>query len=247
MPRKAKKKSINKMYFHEGTEQAIIAYNAATTSRERNDIYNEHLRAPFEKLVESIIHTFKFYYFDIPLNDVKHEVISFMITRLDKYKPGKGKAFSFFSVVVKNWLICHNNNNYKKMKMTEDVIDLKHKDARKVTYDAEFATMNEGQQFFKSIIEYWEQNIDVVFKKQRDIRIAYSIIELMSRVDAIEIFNKKALYILLREISGAKTQHITKVLNTMKSHYKNLERQWDVEGHIEQLNTNKLSSPYLYK
>jgi|TARA_B100000073_G_C23708653_1_gene563339 hypothetical protein len=247
MPRKAKKKSINKMYFHEGTEQAIIAYNAASTSRERNDIYNEHLRAPFEKLVESIIHTFKFYYFDIPLNDVKHEVISFMITRLDKYKPGKGKAFSFFSVVVKNWLICHNNNNYKKMKMTEDVIDLKHKDARKVTYDAEFATMNEGQQFFKSIIEYWEQNIDVVFKKQRDIRIAYSIIELMSRVDAIEIFNKKALYILLREISGAKTQHITKVLNTMKSHYKNLERQWDVEGHIEQLNTNKLSSPYLYK
>ena len=238
MPRKAKKKSINKMYFHEGTEQAIIAYNAASTSRERNDIYNEHL---------SIIHTFKFYYFDIPLNDVKHEVISFMITRLDKYKPGKGKAFSFFSVVVKNWLICHNNNNYKKMKMTEDVIDLKHKDARKVTYDAEFATMNEGQQFFKSIIEYWEQNIDVVFKKQRDIRIAYSIIELMSRVDAIEIFNKKALYILLREISGAKTQHITKVLNTMKSHYKNLERQWDVEGHIEQLNTNKLSSPYLYK
>ena len=247
MPRKAKKKSINKMYFHEGTEQAIIAYNAATTSRERNDIYNEHLRAPFEKLVESIIHTFKFYYFDIPLDDVKHEVISFMITRLDKYKPGKGKAFSFFSVVVKNWLICHNNNNYKKMKMTEDVIDLKHKDARKVTYNAEFATMNEGQQFFKSIIEYWEQNIDVVFKKQRDIRIAYSIIELMSRVDAIEIFNKKALYILLREISGAKTQHITKVLNTMKSHYKNLERQWDVEGHIEQLNTNKLSSPYLYK
>ena len=247
MPRNAKKKSINKMYFHEGTEQAIIAYNAASTSRERNDIYNEHLRAPFEKLVESIIHTFKFYYFDIPLNDVKHEVISFMITRLDKYKPGKGKAFSFFSVVVKNWLICHNNNNYKKMKMTEDVIDLKHKDARKVTYDAEFATMNEGQQFFKSIIEYWEQNIDVVFKKQRDIRIAYSIIELMSRVDAIEIFNKKALYILLREISGAKTQHITKVLNTMKSHYKNLERQWDVEGHIEQLNTNKLSSPYLYK
>ena len=65
----------------------------------------------------------------------------------------------------------------------------------------------------------------------------------MSRVDAIEIFNKKALYILLRELSGAKTQHITKVLNTMKSHYKNLERQWDTEGHIEQPKSNRLSQP----
>ncbi len=242
-PKKKLKKSVNRMYFHEGTEQAIIRYNEALTSRERNDIYNEHLRAPFEKLVESIIHTFKFYYFDIPLDDVKHEVISFMITRLNKFKPGKGKAFSFFSVVVKNWLICHNNNNYKKMKMTRDVIDLKHKDAKQVTYDEQFETVNEGQQFFKSIIDYWEENVGTVFKKQRDIRIAYSIIELMSRVDAIEIFNKKALYILLRELSGAKTQHITKVLNTMKSHYKNLERQWDTEGHIEQPKSNRLSQP----
>ena len=105
------------MYFHEGTEQGIVDYNATDDWREKNLIYNAHLRQPFEKLVENIIHTFKFYYFDIPLEDVKHEVISFMITRLGKYKQGKGKAFSYFSVVVKNWLICHNNNNYKKMKI----------------------------------------------------------------------------------------------------------------------------------
>ena len=55
----------------------------------------------------------------------------------------------------------------------------------------------------------------------------------MSKVDTIEIFNKKALYILLREISGAKTQHITKVLNTMKNHYNVIEKQWHLNGFVE--------------
>jgi len=229
MPRKPSK---TRMYFTEDTENAIVKYNDSTSSRERNLIYNEHLRKPFEKLVENIIHTFKFYYFDIPLKDVKHEVISFMITRLDKYKQGKGKAFSYFSVVVKNWLICHNNANYKKLKTHADVLDLKHKDVKKVVYCDSEAERETKRLFFDSIVEYWDNNVDQVFKKQRDKNIAYSILELMAKVDTIEIFNKKALYILLREISGAKTQHITKVLNTMKSHYVNIESQWTDMGFV---------------
>jgi len=229
MPRK---KSKTRMYFHEGTEQAIIDYNATDSHREKNAIYNEHLRQPFEKLVENIIHTFKFYYFDIPLEDVKHEVISFMITRLGKYKQGKGKAFSYFSVVVKNWLICHNNNNYKKMKTHTDVIDLKHDDAKKIVYEDKQQSKEQNREFFDQIIGYWEDNITKVFKKDRDLSIAWSVIELMSKVDSIEIFNKKALYILLREISGAKTQHITKVINTMKTHFTTMEKQWSENGMI---------------
>jgi len=229
MPRK---KSKTRMYFHEGTEQGIIDYNATDDWRQKNAIYNEHLRQPFEKLVENIIHTFKFYHFDVPTETVKHEVISFMITRLDKYKQGKGKAFSYFSVVVKNWLICHNNANYKKMKTHTDVIDLKHKDVKKVVYEEKSVESEEGKQFFNSVISYWQDNIEKVFKKKRDIDIAYSILDLMARVDAIEIFNKKALYILLREISGAQTQHITKVLNVMRNHYKSLNQQWQHNGYI---------------
>ncbi len=236
MPRK---KSKTRMYFTEETEAAIVAYNSTDSHREKNAIYNEHLRKPFEKLVENIIHTFKFYYFDIPIESVKHEVISFMITRLDKYKQGKGKAFSYFSVVVKNWLICHNNNNYKKMKTHNDVLDLKHKDVKNTSYDDNTVKSQEEKEFFNSVIDYWEENIDKVFKKERDIKIAYSIIELMSRVDSIEIFNKKALYILLREISGHSTQHITRVLNVMRGHYKNLHTKWDKEGDIAPIVTKR--------
>jgi hypothetical protein len=227
-----KKKSQTRMYFTLDTEEAIIAYNDTNDHRVKNQIYNEHLRKPFEKLVENIIHTFKFYYFDIPLEDVKHEVISFMITRLGKYQQGKGKAFSYFSVVVKNWLICHNNNNYKKMKTHNDVLDLKHKDVKNTAYDDGTVERSEQKAFFDAVVNYWEENLNIIFKKERDVTIALSIIELMSRVGSIEIFNKKALYILLREISGYQTQHITRVLNVMRSHYKNLWGKWDEEGDI---------------
>jgi len=229
MPRK---KSQTRMYFTLETEEAIVAYNDTDDHRVKNQIYNNHLRKPFEKLVENIIHTFKFYYFDIPLEDVKHEVISFMITRLGKYQQGKGKAFSYFSVVVKNWLICHNNNNYKKMKTHNDVLDLKHKDVKNTAYDDGTVAKSEQKAFFDAVVSYWEENINIVFKKERDVTIALSIIELMDRVGSIEIFNKKALYILLREISGYQTQHITRVLNVMRSHYKNLWGRWDEEGDI---------------
>ena len=73
MPRK---KSKTRMYFTEETEQAIIRYNDTNDWRVKNQIYNDHLRAPFEKLVESIIHTFKFYYFDVPTEDVKDKPVN---------------------------------------------------------------------------------------------------------------------------------------------------------------------------
>ena len=79
MPRKAKKKQ----YFTQETEDAIIRYNEQSNPAIRNRIYNEHIRAPFEKLAENIIHTFKFYYFDVPSEDVKHEVVSFLVLKRD--------------------------------------------------------------------------------------------------------------------------------------------------------------------
>ena len=124
MPRKAKKGSP-RYYFTQTTENAIIRHNKETRPHMRERIYNEHIRTAFEKLAENIIHTFKFYYFDVPSEDVKHEVVSFLYMNMHKFTEGKGKAFSYFSIVAKNYLILHNNNNYKKMKQTdsEEVTD----------------------------------------------------------------------------------------------------------------------------
>ena len=110
--RKRKKKGKN-YYFNIGTEKAIIRYNKTDDPGLKNIIYNEHIAKAFDKLAENIIHTFKFYYFDVSSEEVKHEVVSFMVMNMHKFKEGKGKAFSYFSIVAKNYLILHNNKNYK--------------------------------------------------------------------------------------------------------------------------------------
>jgi hypothetical protein len=118
------------------------------------------------------------------------------------------------------------------MKTHNDVLELKHKDVGIVAYRDKGINEEDQSLFFKKVIEYWEDNITKVFKKERDIKIAWSILELMDKVQSIEIFNKKALYILLREISGAKTQQITRVLNVMRTHFKALDTQWSKVGNI---------------
>ena len=84
MPRKAKKGST-RYYFTDNTEKAIIRHNKEDRPHMRERIYNEHIRNAFEKLAENIIHTFKFYYFDVPSEDVKHEVVSFLYMNIHKF------------------------------------------------------------------------------------------------------------------------------------------------------------------
>ena len=94
-------------YFTDVTEKAIIRYNNEERPAMRNRIYNDHIRDAFDKLCENIIHTFKFYYFDVSSEEVKNEVVSFLVMNMHKYTAGKGKAFSYFSIVAKNYLILH--------------------------------------------------------------------------------------------------------------------------------------------
>ena len=231
MPRKAKKGSP-RYYFHQGTEDAIIRHNKETPPHMRERIYNEHIRVPFEKLAENIIHTFKFYYFDVPSVDVMHEVVSFLYMNMHKFTEGKGKAFSYFSIVAKNYLILHNNNNYKKMKQTdsEEVTDYKRDPITEASRDDMLTAKKEYLDLF---IEYWENNLTTVFKRKQDMDVANSVLYLMENRENIDNFNKKALYIMIREMTNSNTQHITRVVNVMKKHHVNLQHNYLTTGSIE--------------
>ena len=231
MPRKAKKGST-RYYFTDSTEQAVIRHNKETRPHIRERIYNEHIRTPFEKLAENIIHTFKFYYFDVPSEDVKHEVVSFLYMNMHKFTEGKGKAFSYFSIVAKNYLILHNNNNYKRMKQhdSEEVTDYK-RDPITEMRNGEWGSMQ--VEYLETLAEYWRNNLTTVFKRKKDLDVANSVIELIDMRHNIENFNKKALYILIREMTGSNTQHITRVINVMKKHHFNLHKKFLATGSVE--------------
>ena len=95
LPKKKKRgrKPTKKQYFNYINEKAIVAYNQETVQYKRDKVYREHIHAAFEKMAENLIHTFKFYYFDYSFEDVKAEVVSFMVMQMPKYKPDKGRAF----------------------------------------------------------------------------------------------------------------------------------------------------------
>ena len=224
----AKKKNY---YFTQETEDAIIRYNNEEDPAVRNQIYSKDIDYPFDKLAENIIHTFKFYYFDVSPDEVKHEVVSFLVMNIHKFKEGKGKAFSYFSVVAKNYLILNNNANYKRYKTHHDLVVLdSKKNARKAAADKE--TNEDNRLFVKLLIKYWEGNIYKVFSKEREIAVADAIIELFRRSGTIENFNKKALYILIREMTGIRTQYITKVINIMKKHNVKLINEFQSTGTV---------------
>ena len=219
-------------YFTDVTEKAIIRYNNEERPFMRNRIYNDHIKDAFDKLCENIIHTFKFYYFDVSSEEVKNEVVSFLVMNMHKYTEGKGKAFSYFSIVAKNYLILHNNNNYKKMK-THDKIDVMDWDRSIQTEISQQNTNQEFSEFVQQMLEYWDNNINVIFRRQKDVRVADAVLHIFRIKGSIELFNKKALYILIREMTQSNTQHITRVINVMKKYQKGIYKEFQVNGFID--------------
>ena len=232
VPKKKKKKRPKNYYFHQGTEKAIIRYNKTDDVRLKNIIYNEHIAYPFDKLAENIIHTFKFYYFDVSSIEVKHEVVSFLVMNMHKFKEGKGKAFSYFSIVAKNYLILNNNKNYKMGKIHYEmkVLDYKRNISSEVT-KKDHSEVN--SLFIDELVKFWEYNLTNIFRRDKDIRVADSVLHLFRIKQNIENFNKKALYILIREITGSNTQHITRIVNVMKKYNNRLYSEFESSGVVD--------------
>jgi len=234
IPRKRKKKS--KMYFGLPAQEAIIEYNNTTDFNERSKIYRERIKYPFEKMAENVMNTFKFSYFDVPKIQVQQEVVSFMVEKLHMYKEGRGKAFSYFTIVAKNYLILENNGNYKRWKQQSLLSEMPAMwNPQNSHYEDEVG--DEFREFKDIMLKYWDKNLTRVFTKRRDIDIADAILELFRRSEFIENFNKKHLYLLIREMTNCKTHYITKVVNTMKVHQKKMLDEYLETGEFSISNT----------
>jgi hypothetical protein len=228
------RKRKNRVYFDMDVQDAIIRYNDLDPDEnqsERNKIYQEEIHYAFDKLCENIINTFKFSYFDYGFQDIKHETVAFLVMNIHKYDHTKGsKAFSYFSVVAKNYLILHNNANYKKYKTHDDIIKL---DITRGSINDAHEKSKYIRDFTDELIKYFDNNILNIFKNKRDIDVAFSIVELMKNREDIENFNKKSLYILIREMTDVNTSHITKVTNVLKRHYKMMLERFDKYGSLD--------------
>ena len=136
-----------------------------------------------------------------------------------------------FHILVLLQKIIANNANYAKLKQKADVITID--DARNLGTEQMYSDYQETLKDFTDLfVEYYTTNMNVIFTNKRDIIVADTLIELFRIRENIENFNKKALYILIRERTGLKTQNITKVVNIMKKQYAKMYKTFNAHGHI---------------
>jgi hypothetical protein len=232
-PRKRKPKEP-RIYFTQDTEDAIVEYLITEDMTERNRIYNERIEYGFYKLAENIIHTFKFYYTDTDtIEELKHEVITFLLEKLHLYKAEKGKAFSYFGTIAKRYLIVYNENNYKKLQEKVDVDESDEEQMHLYENDRNIENMLDGNGFMDQYIKYIDTHLFKLFPKKQDAQTADAIVELFRKRETLEIFNKKALYIYIREITDVSTPQITKIIKKLKIIYVQLYNEYYKHGHIK--------------
>ena len=231
-PRKRKPKEP-RIYFTQDTEDAIVEYLACTNQDERNRIYNDRIEYGFYKLAENIIHTFKFYYTDTDtIEELKHEVITFLLEKLHLYKSEKGKAFSYFGTIAKRYLIVYNENNYKKLQEKADVDESDDEQMQLYENDKNIENIFNENNFMDQYIRYIDTHIFKLFPKKQDAQTADAIVELFRKRETLEIFNKKALYIYIREITDVSTPQITKIIKKLKTIYIQLYNEYYQHGYV---------------
>jgi hypothetical protein len=222
-PRRRKPKTKNN-YFTEETEEAILEYRVCTDQAERNRIYNQRIHFGFYKLAENIIHTFKFYYTEVDkIEDLKYEVVSFLLQKLDLYDQSKGKAYSYFGTIAKRYLIIYNQKNYKKLVNKVDIPaseddDDNYREAVTIKDERE----PDRNQIMNLLVKQLDSKLYTLFDKQEEINVACAILEIFKKRENIEIFNKKALFIYIKEMTDVQSNTITKVIKKIKVLYVNI-------------------------
>ena len=220
MPRKRNKRQ----YFTQDTEDAIVEFNNSTDPVAKNRIYRDRIHYGFFKLTENIIHTFKFYHTEVDdLTHLQHEIICFLLEKMHLFNPERGeKAFSYFGTIVKRYLIIQNTKNYKKKIEKVPVSNLETNEDFSYNLDDK-EVKSQLNNYIGLFTDHMDKYLEHYFPKENDAKTADAILELLKKRESLEVFNKKALYIYIREMYDVKTPKITKIAKQIyvvfKKHY----------------------------
>jgi DNA-directed RNA polymerase specialized sigma subunit len=216
-----------KIYFSKVHEDAIVQYAQTRDPKVRQDLYVKLIGPVFNEMVDKIVFTYKFT--TLPnIDDLKNDCKIWLTTILDKFDPSKGsKAFSYFSVITKNWFIhkVKRNSNQTKREVYFEDIKKESSDDHLLIHNSYDADRN-SEEFWDALwveINDWEDE-DL---KQNDDRVLQAVKILLENPDRIEIFNKKAIYLYIREITNLNTKQIASSLNRLRDRYKDFKLGWE--------------------
>jgi hypothetical protein len=217
------KKNSNKDYFTLDVDNAIIRYNLSENIKERNFIYSKEIYPSLDKLAENLINTYKCPYIDLEFDDLKNDLVSFITEKLPNFSQSAGKAYSYYTVAGRNYLIALNTKNYRNRKQIKQIVDLDDVDEERDVISEVYR--DDYREDLNIFVDRWVDDMYLkiynIFKNEDEIAIADSVLELFKIRNMIDAFNKKAIYFIVRERTGIKTQKITKVINVLKRYFNN--------------------------
>ena len=225
----AKRKKKSNVYFTRITELAILGYNKTDNPVLREKIYRRFIYPAFMKMAENLINTVKPTYIDSTFVDLQADLVTFLTERLNKFNPNAGKAYSYYTRTSYNYLIGENERAYKKRKA--DALELNIDEQRNVIIEMHNDEMREVLEYFmNAYVEYCYNNINYLFSNSTDIHVADSILHIFENREHIEDFNKKRLYILIRERTGldaSQTNAVTRVVKVLKQIYEDNFKEYE--------------------
>ena len=215
------------MYFTQEHEDAIVKYALTKDRAIRTELYVTLLQPAFDEMVDKIVFTYKFT--TLPnIDELRDECKVWLTTILDKYDPNRGsKAFSYFSVITKNWFIHKVKQTSRRAKREVDFETVaKEVDEKLVDNRNVYVEKRERKEFWDNLwleIESWRPEM----MKDNEKKVYEAIRILLTSVDDIEIYNKKAIYLYLRELTDLNTKQVVNQLNKMRKKYKIFKKNWD--------------------
>jgi len=225
----AKAAKALRMYFHAGTQAAIVSYQKAETWNARDVLYEKEIMPAFEKLAENLINIYKFTSLHDSYDDLKNDCVSFLFETIRKFDATRGtNAFSYFNVVAKNWLIIKTKQKQQRTRRTTSLDDpdsMTSNDQRIIeennTIQSQEGMMmkeNSTQEVIKILYE-----IRSKAKTENELSCINSIITIFENIDDVDLLNKSAILLYMRELSGLSPKQLTTTMQSVKKLYKKLK------------------------
>lgn len=228
--KKKRRKRTKNNYFTKVHEDAIVKYANSSCRKEKTKLYASLIQPAFDEMVNKIIFTYKFN--NLPnIDPLRDDCKVWLTTILDKYDPNKGsKAFSYFSVVTKNWFIHKVKTNSKRLKREtsyEQIVETGGSDSLGTQSDVvDYSEKREEMEFWNCLltqVDAW----DTGSLKHNEKSVLEAVKVLLHNIEDIEIFNKKAVYLYLRELTGLNTKQVVNNLNKLREKYRVFKNKWD--------------------
>lgn len=230
------KKRSNVLYFHEGTQHAIEKYQKTDDDFLKSQLYMEEILPAFEKLVENLIFLHGFSKEEEPFEMLKNDCITFLYETIYKFDPTRGsKAFSYFNVVARNWLIIKAKQRTKKKHRHVSLDDQSSLSAlqRQIieNYNVLPAQDDAMIESLKGteILAILEKIKDRVSNENERVCIE-AIVEVFERIDDLELLNKRAIFLYIRDMSRLTPKQLSLAMTQIKKYYREILKTNEAEN-----------------